>query len=163
MQALAKVGVRGGEVDLTTWSLEAVAPLSGEQQEVVLAAATEAIRLALAEPALVWFCTGERLGGLALAEPRDPLAMRIELPLGKSDYDNPSWDFNLADAVEAAIAELEGGTIAGRPRDSILRLRNSLARLIDRLDAACAAASGPQPTIGQTGCFAARRSTAENG
>ena len=48
MKALAKVGGSGGEVDLTTWSLEAVASLSGEQQEVVLAAATEAIRLALA-------------------------------------------------------------------------------------------------------------------
>jgi hypothetical protein len=159
MRALAKVSSSGGEVDLTTWSLAALAPLSVEQQEVVLAAATEAIRLALAEPAQVWFCTGDKLDGCALAEPRDPLAMRIELPLGKSDYDNPSWSFNLADAVEAAIAELEGGANAGRPSHSILRLRNSLASLISKLDAA---ASGPQPTTQPTGCLGTLRSTAEN-
>jgi hypothetical protein len=151
MKAAARVILHGARIDFTTWSLQTLEEFREEQKETILAAATEAIHLALKEPAYVWFPiewdrTDGPSGGAERTPSTDPMAMCVELPLGQSEYDNPTWTFSISEAVESVIAGLDCGgkrIPAESACEPILRVRDGLRALAQRIDAAIAERIAP--------------------
>ncbi len=133
------------EIDLSEWTLDTTEAIP-ELKKFVLKAAGEVLEIATKERIDVDFPVGWDFGddpsdGRDGKPPEDPMEMRVKLPIGGQEFEEPEWSFNLREIVEQLIDSHKGG-LSGKIDSSsrgVIRIRDGLRELADMIDAALVA------------------------